>query len=126
MNVNSSELLDALPEDDPSGGVQTEGAQERLRELLTDLANRPVPANSLSRLWTLSELSAQIALARMAAWTRRWFAGAEESEPDSACHSMRGAWKPAARRPRSSTILPATNCYSESCVVWGSSFSFQH
>jgi aarF domain-containing kinase len=80
MDVNLSELLAALPEDDPSSSANADLAQERLREILADLAQRPVPVGSLHRLWTLSELSAQIALAYVALWMRRWFADADASK----------------------------------------------
>ena len=78
--MNVSELLAALPEDDPSPAVNAEWAQGRLQEILADLAQRPVPVGSLHRLWTVSELSAQIALAYLAAWVRKWFSGAETSQ----------------------------------------------
>jgi predicted unusual protein kinase regulating ubiquinone biosynthesis (AarF/ABC1/UbiB family) len=77
MDVNLSELIAALPEDDPSSTVNAAWAQERLREVLADIAQRPAPAGSLHRLWTLSELSTQIALAYLALWVRRWFDDAE-------------------------------------------------
>ena len=80
MDVNLSELLAALPEDDPSSTANAEWIQERLRDIFADLTERPVPAGSLHRLWTLSELSAQIALAYMALWVRGWFADAEASK----------------------------------------------
>ncbi len=77
MDVNLSELMAALPEDDPSSAADSAWAQERYREILADLAQRPAPAGALHRLWTLSELSAQIALAYLALWVRRWFVDAE-------------------------------------------------
>ena len=80
MDVNLSELMAALPEDDPSSTANAGWAQEQLREILADLAQRPAPAGSLHRLWTLSELSAQIALAYLALWIRRWFSDAEASK----------------------------------------------
>src|SRR5450631_2067874 len=80
MNVNLSELIAALPEDDPASIDNTDWAQERLRDILADLARRPVPVGSLHRLWTLSELSAQIALAYLAFWVRQCFADAEASK----------------------------------------------
>src|ERR1035437_10921472 len=80
MDVNLSELIAALPEDDASSMANADWAQERLRDILADLAQRPVPAGSLHRLWTLSELSGQIALAYLALWGRRWFADAEDRE----------------------------------------------
>jgi predicted unusual protein kinase regulating ubiquinone biosynthesis (AarF/ABC1/UbiB family) len=78
--MNVSELLAALPEDDFSGAANPEWAEARLREILEDLAQRPVPTGSLHRLWTVSELSAQIALAYLAVWVRQWFSNAETSE----------------------------------------------
>ena len=80
MDVNLSELIAALPEDDPSSAANAGWAQERLREILADLATRPMPVGSLHRLWTLSELSVHIALAYLALWIRGWFAGAEASK----------------------------------------------
>lgn len=72
-NGNLSELLAAL-----SGTEEpADAGDERLREILADLAQRPVPVHSLHRLWTLGELSAQIALAYGALWVRQWFADAE-------------------------------------------------
>ena len=75
--MDVSELIAALPEDDSSATVNAAWAQEQLREILADIAQRPAPASSLHRLWTLSELSTQIALAYLALWVRRWFADAE-------------------------------------------------
>src|ERR1035437_7067814 len=77
MDVNLSELMAALPADDASSMANADWAQEQLREILADLAQRPAPVGSLHRLWTLSELSAQIALAYLALWIRRWFENAD-------------------------------------------------
>ena len=78
--MNVSELIAALPEDDFWSSANAEWAQGRLREILADLAQRPVPVGSLHRLWTVSELSAQIALAYLAGWIRQWFSDAEGSK----------------------------------------------
>jgi len=78
--MNVSELLAALPEDDSPSTANAEWAQGRLQDILADLAQRPVPVGSLHRLWTVSELSAQIALAYMAWWMRQWFSNAERSQ----------------------------------------------
>ncbi len=43
----------------------------------SDLSQRPVPVHSLHRLWSMGELSAQIALAYGALWVRGWFSDAE-------------------------------------------------
>jgi predicted unusual protein kinase regulating ubiquinone biosynthesis (AarF/ABC1/UbiB family) len=75
-NENLSKLMAALSFE---GGETAEAdpPDERLKEILADLARRPVPVRSLHRLWTLGELSAQVALAYSALWLRQWFAGAE-------------------------------------------------
>jgi aarF domain-containing kinase len=80
MAVNLSELLAALPDDDSSAAANSEWAQERLRMILADLAQRPAPVGSLHRMWTMSELSAQIALAYLALWVRKWFVGADAAQ----------------------------------------------
>jgi aarF domain-containing kinase len=75
-NQNLSELLAALPQD-IDAPMEPAVNDERLREILADLARRPVPVSSLHRLWTLGELSAQVCLAYSALWTRKWFSDAE-------------------------------------------------
>jgi aarF domain-containing kinase len=74
MNVNLSELVAALPQE---FGDESELAPEQLREILADLALRPVPVHSLHRLWSVGELSVQIALAYLALWARKWFDDAD-------------------------------------------------
>lgn len=78
MNVN--ELLAALPVDESSSAVNADWTNGRLQEILADLATRPVPVGSLHRLWTITELSAQIALAYFAIWLRQWFSDADASK----------------------------------------------
>jgi aarF domain-containing kinase len=80
MAVNLSELLAALPDDDATQVPNSEWAQEQLRQILGDLLQRPVPVGSLHRLCTVSELSAQIALAYLALWVRKWFVGADAAQ----------------------------------------------
>jgi predicted unusual protein kinase regulating ubiquinone biosynthesis (AarF/ABC1/UbiB family) len=70
MNVNLSELLAALPQE---FGDKTVLAREQLEAIFADLAIRPVPVHSLSRLWSVGELSVQITLAYLALWARKWF-----------------------------------------------------
>jgi predicted unusual protein kinase regulating ubiquinone biosynthesis (AarF/ABC1/UbiB family) len=65
--MNISELLAELPDDD----LALPEAQ---------FAPFPMPVGSLHRLWTVSELSAQVALAYAAQWVRQWFSSAESSE----------------------------------------------
>jgi predicted unusual protein kinase regulating ubiquinone biosynthesis (AarF/ABC1/UbiB family) len=72
---NLSDLIAALPEDNEAAGIVA--PDERLREILADLARRPAPAGSLHRLWTMGELSAQVSLAYFALWVRGWFSNAE-------------------------------------------------
>jgi predicted unusual protein kinase regulating ubiquinone biosynthesis (AarF/ABC1/UbiB family) len=80
MAINLSDLIAALPDDDLQSALSSDWAQERLREIIADLANRPAPVSSLHRLWTCSELSAQVALAYLALWVRGWFSSAEASK----------------------------------------------
>jgi aarF domain-containing kinase len=70
MNVNLSELLAALPQE---FGDETGLPREQLEAIFADLAIRPVPVNSLYRLWSVGELSIQITLAYLALWARKWF-----------------------------------------------------
>ena len=91
MNVN--ELLAALPEDDSPSAVTAELTKGRLHEILADLATRPVPVGSLHRLWTISEVSAQIALAYLAVWVRTWFSDAEASKRELMETNLRVALK---------------------------------
>lgn len=78
MNTNLSDLLAAFPEEDREAGFPSdEETQEQLLAIFADLAHRPVPVQSLHRLWTLGELSMQVALAYFALWMRQWFADAD-------------------------------------------------
>ncbi len=79
MDVNISQLIAALPDDGGPSSTQTL-TQERVHEIFADLAYRPMPLGSLHRLWTASELSAQIALAYLAYGIRQWFCDAETAE----------------------------------------------
>lgn len=78
--MNVTEILAALPEDDPSRLENADLAKAQLQAILSDLATHPVPTGSLHRFWTLSELSAQVALAYLAWWIRQWFSDAETSQ----------------------------------------------
>ena len=73
-----SKLVGAMPAD--VTGENADWAQEQLREILADLADRPTPLGSLHRMWTASELSAQIALAYLSFWIRGWFSDAEATK----------------------------------------------
>jgi len=77
--MNIGELLTELPEDDFAYPGNGEWVRARVGEILADLSCRPVPAGSLQRLWTVSELSAQIALASFGGWLRKWFSSADNS-----------------------------------------------
>jgi predicted unusual protein kinase regulating ubiquinone biosynthesis (AarF/ABC1/UbiB family) len=71
-----AELIDALPVD----AEQEPSADEQLRELLLDLAHKPVPTGRLTRLWTLGTLQAKIAAAYLAWWIRTSYEGADERQ----------------------------------------------
>jgi len=91
--MNVGELLAALPEDDSSSSSATAWEQEKLQEIFADLANRPAPTGSLHRLWTISELSSEIALAYLNFWVRGWFSDAEASQRRLAETNLRVALK---------------------------------
>jgi predicted unusual protein kinase regulating ubiquinone biosynthesis (AarF/ABC1/UbiB family) len=91
--MNVGELLAALPDDEAQAALDGEWARARLREILADLASRPAPVSSLQRLWTASEVSAQIALAYLAWWVRQWFSGAEASKRRLMETNLRAALK---------------------------------
>ena len=78
MTTTVSELLAALPDDERAERTLRE--DPRFRQLYEDLARRPVPVGAMSRLWVLSGLHTQIALAYTFHWIRGWFTGAEEQE----------------------------------------------
>src|SRR5579883_1396880 len=88
IKENLSDLLASLPQDDAPAPPD-----ERLRELLSDLAQRPVPVHSLHRLWTLGELSAQVSLAYFALWIRGWFSDAESRKQQVMESNLRIALK---------------------------------
>src|SRR5262245_53661561 len=73
MNPQLKDLIDALPRDDQEAERAVEIPDQRLREIFADLAQRPVPTSSLRRFWTLTDLSAQVAMAYLAFWVRQWF-----------------------------------------------------
>jgi len=77
MNPRVSDLIAALSEGEAGARSGDELSQENLKDLLAELSRRPVPVGSLHRLWSLGELSAQVALAYFALWMRQWFASAE-------------------------------------------------
>ena len=77
MNPRVSDLIAALSEKEAGARSGDELSRENLKELLAELSRRPVPVGSLHRLWSLGELSSQVALAYFALWMRQWFASAE-------------------------------------------------
>jgi aarF domain-containing kinase len=79
MKVDLKTLIASLPHEIESE-VRSEASitQKQLQEIFADLARRPVPVGSLHRLWTVGELSTQIALAYFAYWVRQWFADADK------------------------------------------------
>ena len=77
MEPKVSDLISALSEWESEPSNTDELLRENLRELLRELSRRPVPVRSLHRLWSLGELSAQVALAYFALWMRRSFESAE-------------------------------------------------
>ena len=91
--MNVGELLASLPEDEFFSSVRAEFDQAKLREIFADLATRPIPTGSLHRLWSVSELSGQVALAYLNLWVRGWFSDAESSQRRLAETNLRVALK---------------------------------
>jgi aarF domain-containing kinase len=81
MNANLRDLIAALPEETEKD-ARNEGkvTEQQLQAIFSDLAKRPVPTTSLHRLWTMSELSTEIALAYFAMWCKQWFSGASSKK----------------------------------------------
>ena len=94
MKTNFSELLAALPKEDEMNDANgVEITQEQLQAIFADLSLRPVPTGSLHRMWTLGELSTQVALAYTALWIRGWFANAEKKKQQKMETNLRVALK---------------------------------
>jgi predicted unusual protein kinase regulating ubiquinone biosynthesis (AarF/ABC1/UbiB family) len=70
----------ALPENYPAGENEAGITQEQLRDIFTHMARHPPPVGSLHRLWTIGELSAQVAWAYLSLWMRQWFADADHQK----------------------------------------------
>jgi predicted unusual protein kinase regulating ubiquinone biosynthesis (AarF/ABC1/UbiB family) len=92
MNVNLKDLIAALPQEQ-SEASESEITQDQLAQIFADLAQRPVPVSSLHRLWSVGELSAQIAFAYGIYWIRQWFAEAEERKRELLETNLRVALK---------------------------------
>ena len=92
MNPKVSDLISAVSdwENVPDTDRQ---ARENLKELLAGLSMRPVPVGSFHRLWSLGELSAQIALAYFALWIRQWFRSTESRDRAVMEANLRSALK---------------------------------
>lgn len=94
MKTNLSELLASLPTEETADDVlDSAQAQEQLQAIFADLAYRPVPVHSLHRLWTMGELSTQVALAYAGLWIRGLFPDTEAKERQTIETNIRVALK---------------------------------
>jgi hypothetical protein len=94
MKTNLSDLIAALPqEEDGPELLSSAEAQERLQAIFADLAYKPVPVHSLHRMWTMGELSTQVALAYASLWIRGLFADAKTKERQAIETNLRVALK---------------------------------
>jgi len=94
MKTNLSDLIAALPqEEDGPELLSSIEAQERLQAIFADLAYKPVPVHSLHRMWTMGELSTQVALAYASLWIRGLFADAKKKERQAIETNLRVALK---------------------------------
>jgi hypothetical protein len=93
VDAKLSELLAAWPE----ASVEAAGIpRDRLFEIFADTAKRPVPTGSVHRLWSVSDLSGQVALAYFAWWVRQWPISELRSSLKSYRRRRLGPHKPAA------------------------------
>ena len=94
MKTNLSDLIAALPQEEngPELLSSTE-AQERLQAIFADLAYKSVPVHSLHRMWTMGELSTQVALAYASLWIRGLFADVKTRERQAIETNLRVALK---------------------------------
>lgn len=91
MAPSVAELLAALPADpDPARSRQQES---QFQELLETLCRRPVPTGRLRRLWSLSGLQTQVALAYGAYFIRAWFRSDDRKQQDLLETNLRSALK---------------------------------
>ena len=88
MSPKVAELLAALPQLDNDEGV---AGQAPLQAALANLTRHPIPEGAVRRLWALSGLQAQIALAYLAYWARSWFLDGERREQELADTHLRAA-----------------------------------
>jgi hypothetical protein len=94
MGTNLTDLFASFPDEEKADGIlDSQEAQEQLQAIWADLAYRPVPVHALQRMWTISELSVQIALAYAGLWIRGLFAGEGEKQRKLAETNMRVALK---------------------------------
>ena len=94
MKTNLSELLASLPMEETNEDIlDSAQAREQLQAIFADLASRPVPVYSLHRLWTMGELSTQVALAYAGLWIRGLFADSEAKQRQIAETNVRVALK---------------------------------
>src|SRR5215470_11919847 len=92
MYPELKDLIEALP-DDEQPVAPIEVSAERLQQIFADVAHRRVPLGSLHRFWSLTDLSAQIALAYFAFWMRQWFLNAEAKKQRLVDTNLRVALK---------------------------------
>ncbi len=78
MTPTIAELLAALPQDEPTSSARL--TDDRLKDVFEQLAQRPVPAGSFQRLWTLGGLQARLALAYLVYYVRTWFHSPDEQQ----------------------------------------------
>jgi hypothetical protein len=95
MSTNLGDLLSAFPEEESGASnlIDSEEAREQLKAIFADLAYKPVPVHPLSRLWTIGELSTQVALAYAGLWIRGLFADATTKERQTIETNLRVALK---------------------------------
>jgi len=93
MNANLRDLIAAIPQEETEDLSEARPSEQQLLEIFASLARRPVPTGSLHRLWTVGELSTQVALAYFCLWVRQWFSKADKRKQQLMETNLRVALK---------------------------------
>ena len=91
MTPTVAELLAALPQEEPSSSAPT--ADDRLKDVFEQLAQRPTPVGSLHRLWSLGGLQTKIAMAYLLYWIRGAFQNSDSRQQALAETHLKTAYR---------------------------------
>src|SRR5579863_7074702 len=89
MTPTIAEVLAALPPDEPASSAPP--ADERLKDIFSQLARRPVPVGPLQRLWNLGGLHVKLAVAYLVWYGRTWFRSPDQNQQQLLETNLRAA-----------------------------------